>query len=100
MNKFNKGLLSVALLLVANATFAQTGSGAIDAATAEIADYAPAVGNLIQAIGAVVGIVGGIRIYNKWNNGDQDVNKELIGWGGACVFLILVPTFISAFFGI
>ena len=100
MNKFNKGLLSVALLLVANATFAQGGAGAIDQATAEIADYAPAVGNLIQAIGAVVGIVGGIRIYNKWNNGDQDVNKELIGWGGACVFLILVPTFISAFFGL
>lgn len=100
VNNLNKGLLSVAFLLVANATFAQTGAGAISQATSEITSYAAPVGLLIQAVGAVVGIVGGIRIYNKWNNGDQDVNKELIGWGGACVFLMLVPTFITAFFGI
>lgn len=100
MKKLNRSLLSVAFLLVANATFAQNGAGAISQATSEISSYVPVVGQLIQAVGAVVGIVGGIRIYNKWNNGDQDVNKELIGWGGACVFLILVPTFIGAFFGI
>lgn len=99
VSRMQKGLLTVALLLVANATFAQAGVGAINTATSTIAQYAGPVGQLIQAVGAVVGIIGGIRIYNKWNNGDQDVNKELIGWGGACIFLILVPTFITAFFG-
>lgn len=88
----------MAVVLTANSAFA--GSGAISSATSEIEGYVEPVGQLIQAIGAVVGIVGGVRIYNKWNNGDQDVNKELIGWGGACIFLIMVPTVITAFFGL
>ena len=51
-------------------------------------------------IGGIVGLIGGLRIYNKWTNGDQDINKEILGWGGAALFLILVPTFIGAFFGL
>jgi hypothetical protein len=53
-----------------------------------------------MAIGGIVGVIGGIRIYNKWTNGDQDINKELVGWGGAALFLTLVPNFIGAFFGL
>ena len=96
-----KGTFAVALLLASNIAFAQSGgAGAITSTTSDIEEYVEPVSNLVQMIGAVVGIVGGVRIYNKWNNGDQDVNKELIGWGGACIFLLLVPTVIQAFFGI
>nr|DAC75594.1 TPA_exp: conjugative transposon protein TraE [Elizabethkingia anophelis]DAC75677.1 TPA_exp: conjugative transposon protein TraE [Elizabethkingia anophelis]DAC76058.1 TPA_exp: conjugative transposon protein TraE [Elizabethkingia anophelis]DAC76121.1 TPA_exp: conjugative transposon protein TraE [Elizabethkingia anophelis]DAC76300.1 TPA_exp: conjugative transposon protein TraE [Elizabethkingia anophelis] len=52
-----------------------------------------------MAVGGVVGLIGGVRIYNKWSNGDQDINKEVVGWGGACLFLIIVPQFVSSFFG-
>jgi hypothetical protein len=38
------------------------------------------------------------RVYNKWTNGDQDVNKEILGYGGAMIFLIVVPEFVTAFF--
>lgn len=96
-----KGTFAVATLLVSNMVMAQSGgAGAISSATSDIEEYVEPVSNLVQMVGAVVGIVGGVRIYNKWNNGDQDVNKELIGWGGACIFLLLVPTVIQAFFGI
>lgn len=96
-----KGLFALVLMLVSNLVFAQSGgAGAISSATSDIEEYVEPVSNLVQMIGAIVGIVGGVRIYNKWNNGDQDVNKELIGWGGACIFLLLVPTVIQAFFGI
>lgn len=96
-----KGLFLASLLLLSNVAFAQSGgAGAITTATSDIEEYVEPVSNLVQMIGAVVGIVGGVRIYNKWNNGDQDVNKELIGWGGACIFLLLVPTVIQAFFGL
>lgn len=100
-SNITKGLFAAALLLASNIVFAQSGgAGAITTATSDIEAYVEPVSNLVQMIGAVVGIVGGVRIYNKWNNGDQDVNKELIGWGGACIFLLLVPTVIQAFFGI
>lgn len=36
----------------------------------------------------------------KWNAGDQDINKELMSWGGSCLFLVLVSVVIKAFFGV
>lgn len=99
-SNLKRGLLAVAMVLGTTGVFAQAGAAAITEATSEIESYVEPIGQLIQMIGAVVGIVGGVRIYNKWNNGDQDVNKELIGWGGACIFLLLVPTVIAGFFGL
>ncbi|MDE3744044.1 DUF4134 domain-containing protein [Maribacter polysaccharolyticus] len=72
----------------------------INAADAEIRTYVESVGNLILAIGAVVGLIGAIRVYIAWNNGDQDVTKKIMGWLGACLFLVLSGAVINAFFGV
>jgi hypothetical protein len=81
--------------------FAQGGGVAgISAADTEIRQYIDPAGNLILAIGAVVGIIGGVRVYIKWNTGDQDVMKSVMGWGSACIFLVLVALVIKAFFGV
>ena len=47
---------------------------------------------------AVVGLIGGVRVYIKWQSGDQDTQKAIMGWFGACLFLILVGVVIKAFF--
>ena len=62
--------------------------------------YVDPVASLCLVIGAVVGLIGGVRVYIKWNSGDQDINKELMGWGGSCLFLVLVSVIIKAFFGV
>ena len=94
-----KSLTAFAVLFTISIAFAQSGgSAALGAAATTISGYITDLGLLIYAIGAIVGTVGGIRIYNKWTNGDQDINKEIVGWGGACIFLLLVPTFIAAIF--
>ena len=95
-----KQLLLVLLLgVVATPMFAQ-GAGAITDAANSIKTYWGPLKTLIMMIGGIVGLIGGLRIYNKWTNGDQDINKEILGWGGACLFLILVPIFVGAFFGL
>ena len=76
---------------------AQNAAG-IDQATNEVKSYIDPVSNLIIAIGAVVGLIGGIRVYIKWQSGDQDTQKSLMGWFGACLFLVLVGVVIKAFF--
>lgn len=103
--KINKKKLLGNVLTVALALFAFSpvlaagrGSSALEDAANDIKSYYAGVKLILYAIGGVVGLIGGIRIYNKWQNGDQDVNKELMGWGGACIFLMIVPTFIDAFF--
>jgi len=67
-------------------------------ATTTIAGTYDLVSKLCLAIGAIVGLAGGIRVYVKWNNGDHEVQKEIIGWGGACVFLLLTGTVLNVFF--
>lgn len=93
-------LFALVMVLSTDVLFAQSGAAGVNAATTELKKYVPLVTNLIMAIGGIVGIIGGVRIYNKWNSGDQDVNKELMGWGGSCVFLIVAPLVVKGFFGV
>lgn len=89
--------LTLALVLFMTAPL-YAGGGALGVAAQKIGEYKEGAKLLIKAIAAVVGLIGGIRIYNKWQNGDQDVNKEIMGWAGACIFLLLVPTFLDSIF--
>lgn len=96
------GLLTLLFLLTAfQVVYGQSPGGlGVDAATEQIRGMVTPVGNMILAIGAVVGLVGGVRVYIKWNSGDQDVNKELMGWLGSCLFLVTIGIVIKAFFGV
>jgi phage-related minor tail protein len=91
-------LIAFSLAIPMTHLLAQSAQG-IDQATSEVQSYVDPIANLIIAIGAVVGLIGGIRVYIKWQSGDQDTQKALMGWFGACLFLILVGVVIRAFFG-
>ncbi len=86
-------------LIISLNSFAQGAQG-IDAATSELATYMDPIGNLTMVIGGIVGLIGAIRVYMKWNNGDQDTQKALMGWGGACIFLVVSGIVVKAFFGL
>ncbi|GAB3834110.1 uncharacterized protein DUF4134 [Pontibacter mucosus] len=89
----------VLVVLAVPSSFAQ-GAGGIDAGASELQTYIDPVGNLILVIGAIVGLIGGVRVYIKWNSGDQDTQKAVMGWMGSCVFLMVVGVVIKAFFGL
>ena len=52
----------------------------------------------LYAIGAVVGLIGGIKVYNKFSSGDPDTSKTAASWFGACIFLIVAETILRSFF--
>jgi capsular polysaccharide biosynthesis protein len=91
--------MAVALLAFVQQAMAQGVTG-IDAASSELTTYVDPIGTLIIVIGAIVGLVGGVRVFIKWNSGDQDVQKSIMGWMGSCVFLMLVGVVVKAFFGV
>ena len=53
---------------------------------------------LIYAVGAVIGLIGGIKVYQKFSSGDPDTSKTAASWFGACIFLIVSATVLRLFF--
>jgi phage-related minor tail protein len=99
-NRTKKIISSALFMTLATLSARAQGVQGITAAESTLLTYVDPIASLCLVIGAVVGIIGGVRVYIKWNSGDQDINKELMGWGGSCLFLVLVSVIIRAFFGV
>ncbi len=87
-------------LLAASGAYAQDGNAGINAATTQVKSYFAAGTSLMYAIGAIVGLIGAIKVYNKWNHGEPDTGKVAAAWFGSCVFLVIVATVLKSFFGV
>jgi len=90
----------VVMLLITVTLYAQDGNAGINEATNKVKGYFQTGTNLMYAIGAVSGLVGAIKVYQKWNQGDHDTGKMASAWFGSCVFLVIVATVLESFFGI
>ena len=97
----NKKKITMLLLIAATATgaYAQgNGMAGINEATKMVTSYFDPGTKLIYAIGAVVGLIGGIKVYNKFSSGDPDTSKTAASWFGACILLIVAATILRSFF--
>ena len=100
MKKQRKKLLLLGLCFLAvTGAFAQgNGTAGINEATQMVTSYFEPATQLIYAIGAVVGLIGGVKVYNKFSSGDPDTSKTAASWFGACIFLIVAATILRSFF--
>lgn len=100
MEKQRKKLLisAVALLVSINLSAQGNGTAGINEATQMVTSYFEPATQLIYAIGAVVGLIGGVKVYNKFSSGDPDTSKTAASWFGACIFLIVAATILRSFF--
>ena len=96
----NKKKITVLLLTaIAIGAYAQgNGIAGINEATKMVTSYFDPGTKLIYAVGAVVGLIGGIKVYNKFSSGDPDTSKTAASWFGACIFLIVAATILRSFF--
>lgn len=97
---FTKSLMLAFAMLTINYCFGQDGNSGINSATTQVKGYFDSGCNLMYAIGSVVGIIGAIKVFNKWNAGEPDTNKVAAAWFGSCVFLVVVATVLKSFFGL
>ena len=89
---------ALALLAAAGAYAQGNGIGGITEATIMVTSYFEPATKLIYAIGAVVGLIGGVKVYSKFSSGDPDTSKTAASWFGACIFLIVAATILRSFF--
>ena len=74
MNKLKKMWATAVLFALGSASaFAQSGVSGLNTATSTLKTYVGPVTNITLVIGGIVGIVGAIRVYSKWNSGNQDI---------------------------
>lgn len=91
--------LMASLVLAATGAMAQgNGQAGITEATQMVTSYFDPGTKLIYAIGAVVGLIGGVKVYGKFSSGDPDTSKTAASWFGACIFLIVAATILRSFF--
>lgn len=92
--------LLLATILFSVSAYAQDGNAGINDANTKVRSYFAAGTNLMYAVGAILGLIGAVKVYQKWNSGDHDTSKTAAAWFGSCVFLVVVTSVIRAFFGI
>lgn len=90
----------VSLALNPIGVFAQDGNAGINEATTQVRSYFDTGTQLMYAVGAVLGLVGAVKVFQKWNGGDPDTGKVAAAWFGSCIFLVVVATVLRSFFGI
>ncbi|MEC4077003.1 protein of unknown function [Myroides marinus] len=95
-----KKRLFLLLIVLSSLPLLAQGNGAagITEATQMVTSYFDPATKLIYAIGAVVGLIGGVKVYNKFSSGDPDTSKTAASWFGACIFLIVAATILRSFF--
>src|ERR1700729_403343 len=101
-NKIRYASALTLLMLVRTKVNAQTadGNAGITQATTLVNGYFAAGTNLMYAVGAILGLIGAVKGYQKWNHGDHDTGKVAAAWFGSCIFLVIVATVLKSFFGL
>ncbi|KAF2328131.1 DUF4134 domain-containing protein [Flavobacterium ginsenosidimutans] len=96
-----KGLgASLLFMLYFGTAYSQDGVAGINEANQKVRSYFDAGTELMYAVGAILGLIGAVKVYQKWNAGDPDTGKVAAAWFGSCVFLVVVATVIKSFFGV
>jgi hypothetical protein len=93
-------VLMVLALMNARQLQAQDGAAGIQEADTMVRSYFDVGINLMYAIGAIVGLIGAVKVYNKWSNGHPDTGQTAAAWFGSCIFLVIVATVLRSFFGL
>ena len=91
-------LAAAGMLQVWNALAQGNGVSGITEATQMVTSYFDPATKLIYAIGATIGLIGGVQVYSQFSSGDPDTSKTAASWFGACIFLIVAATILRSFF--
>lgn len=100
-NKGKAFTLACFVFLIAQLyAYAQDGNAGINEANMRVRSFFDTGTSLMYAVGAVLGLIGAVKVYQKWNSGDPDTGRVAAAWFGSCIFLVVVATVLKSFFGV
>lgn len=69
-------------------------------ASGEVRRWYFALSDLVLVLGAIAGLLGGLRVYANWQSGKHHIDAQVMGWFFSCLFLALVGAFLRGVFGL
>jgi len=76
------------------------GIAEINASKAQMTSNFIALSKLVFVLGALAGLLGGLRVFNNWQMGRNHIDNEVISWFSACIFLAIMGIFLSGLFNV
>jgi hypothetical protein len=94
--------VATGLIVTVQIAYAQTNTGGagIKKANELVRGYFADGATLMYGVGAIVGLIGAVKVYQKWSSGDPETSRVATAWFGACIFLVVVATVLKSFFGV
>ena len=74
------------------------GNNGLNQANTMVRGYFDTATQLMYAVGAIVGLIGAVRIITSRHR--DDMGREIAIWFGSCIFLVVVATVLKSFFGL
>lgn len=90
----------IGLVSWAGVARSQDGAAGIEDANNMVREYFDVGIDLMYAVGAILGLIGGVRVYQRWSAGDPNTGQTAASWFGSCIFLVIVATVLRSFFGL
>ncbi|PZV87241.1 uncharacterized protein DUF4134 [Algoriphagus aquaeductus] len=94
--------ISLLLFFSATDTYGQSPPGVskFQEVETDMKSFYVALSRLSFAVGAVSGLVGGLRVYNNWQMGKHQIDVQVVSWFGACLFLATMGFFLSGLYAV
>ena len=64
----------------------------------EMHEYYFHFSDLAFIIGAITGLLGGLRVYANWQAGQHHIDAQVSAWFFSCLFLMLCGVFLRGLF--
>ena len=95
-----KHLLLTPALLSQSSLYAQTadGNNGLSQANTMVRGYFDTATQLMYAIGAIVGLIGAVKIITRKDR--HEISGEISLWFACCIFLVIAATVLKSFYGL
>ena len=93
--------LTAATVLYQFSLYAQAdANNGLNQANTMVRGYFDTATQLMYGIGAIMGLIGAVRIIGKTSEERQRMGTEIAVWFGCCIFLVLSATVLKSFYGL
>lgn len=58
----------------------------------------PMIENIAAVVMAIMGVIAGVNVFNKWSNGDHHARQSALAWFSAVIFASFMLLFVKAIF--